>query len=139
MTTVNVSETVAASAADVWRIISDFGGVETNEMIAGCTVDGEGVGAVRTITLNGGGEIIESLESHDNSAQVFSYAIIKDCPLPVKNYLSTVKVSDDGNGGATVDWSSTFEAAGEPEDTVVDLIKGVYKGGIARVRGKLGL
>ena len=40
MTTVNVTETVAAPAVDVWRIISDFAGIEPNEMIAGCAVEG---------------------------------------------------------------------------------------------------
>jgi len=139
VSTANVTETVAASAADVWRIISDFAGVETNEMIASCTVVGEGVGAVRTIGLVGGGDVIERLESHDDSALVFSYAIINESPLPVKNYLSTVKVADAEAGSATINWSSTFEAAGAPEADVVKMIEGIYKGGIARTRSKLGL
>ena len=138
MTTAQVTETVAAPAAEVWRVMSDFGGIEANEMIAGCTVDGSGVGAVRTITLVAGGEIIERLESCDDAMRTFSYAIINDSPLPVKNYLSTVKISDDGAGGTTVDWSSSFEASGAPEADVVKLIQGVYKGGIARARAKLG-
>lgn len=137
MTSATVTETVAASADDVWRIMSDFGGIEPNEMIAGCTVEGDGVGAVRTIALNGGGEIIERLESQDDGARTFSYAIINDSPLPVKNYVSTVKISGDA-GSTTVDWSSTFEAAGAPEADVIKLIEGVYKGGIQRARGKLG-
>lgn len=139
MTSANVIETVGASADDVWRIISDFGGVEPNEMIAGCAVEGEGVGAVRTIGLNGGGEIVERLESQDDGARVFSYAIINESPLPVKNYVSTVKVTDGDDGAATVDWSSTFEAAGAPEAAVIELIEGVYKRGIQRVRSKLGI
>ncbi len=137
MTKVSVTETVAAPAADVWGILSDFGGLEPNEMIAGCTLAGEGVGAVRTIALVGGGEIVERLESHDDKARVFSYSIINDCPLPVKNYVSTVKVSDSGAGKSTVDWSSTFEPAGAPEADVIKLIEGVYKGGIERARSKL--
>jgi len=138
MTKVNVVETVAAPAADVWRTISNFAGVEPNEMIASCTVEGDGVGAVRTIALNGGGEIIERLERLDDPARSFTYAIINDSPLPVANYVSTVKVSGDGNS-STVDWSSTFDVAGAPEADVIKLIEGVYKGGIARVRGKLGI
>lgn len=137
MTSVNVTETVAASADDVWRIMSDFGGIEPNDMIAGCTMEGEGVGAVRTIALNGGGEIIERLEAQDDGARTFTYAIINDSPLPLKDYVSTVKVSGDG-ASATVDWSSTFEAAGAPEADVIKLIEGVYQGGIQRARSKLG-
>ncbi len=138
MTTAKVTETVAAPAAEVWRVMSDFGGIEPNEMIAGCTVEGDGVGAVRTIALNGGGEIIERLESCDADARTFSYAIINDSPLPVSNYLSTVKIAEDGANAAKVEWSSTFEAAGAPEADVIKLIEGVYKGGIQRARNKLG-
>jgi hypothetical protein len=139
VTAANVTETIAAPADDVWRIISDFAGIEPNEMISGCSVEGEGVGAVRTIGLTRGGEIIERLESHDDGARVFTYAIINDSPLPVKNYLATVKVVDAGAGSATVEWSSTFDAAGAPEDDVIKLIEGVYKGGIQRTRNKLGV
>jgi len=139
VTSASVTETVAASAQDVWAILSDFGGIEPNEMIASCTVEGEGVGALRTIGLNGGGEILERLESHDDGARVFSYAIVKECPLPVQNYLSTVKVSDSGAGACSVDWSSTFDAVGAPEADVIKLIEGVYKVGIQRARDKLGI
>ena len=139
MTSTNVTETVAAAANDVWQIMSDFGGLEPTEMIAGCTLEGEGVGAVRTISLVGGGEVIERLESQDDTARTFSYAIINDSPLPVKNYLAKVEVSDSGDGSTTVSWSSTFEPAGTPENDVIELIQGIYKGGIQRVRDKLSV
>ena len=139
MTTATVTDSVAASAQDVWTVLSDFGGIEPNEMIASCTVEGEGVGAVRTIGLNGGGDIIERLESHDDGARVFSYAIINDSPLPVQNYVSTVKISDGESGSCVVNWSSTFDAVGAPEADVIKLIEGVYKAGIQRARDKLGV
>ena len=138
MTSTNVTESVAAAASDVWQIMSDFGGLEPNEMIAGCTLEGDGVGAVRTISLVAGGEVIERLESQDDTALTFSYAIINDSPLPVKNYLAKVEVSDSGDGSTTVSWSSTFEPSGAPENDVIELIQGIYKGGIQRVRDKLG-
>lgn len=139
MTAANVKETVAASAADVWRILSDFGGLEPNEMIASCSLEGEGVGSVRTIGLNGGGEVIERLESHDDSAMQFSYAILNASPIPVKNYVSVVKVADTGGNSASVEWSSTFDPAGAPEADVITLIEGIYVDGIQRVRNKLGI
>lgn len=139
MTTVNIKEKVTASADDVWRVLSDFGGIEPTEMIAGCTVEGDGVGAVRTITLKGGGEIVERLESLDDSARVFRYAIINECPLPVQNYSATVAIRDAGTGAAEVDWTGNFEPSGAPEDQVVTLIEGIYRAGIQRARNKLGV
>lgn len=138
MTTVNVTESVAAPAADVWRIISDFGGLEPNDLIAGCTLEGEGVGAVRTIALQGGGEIVERLDSHDDDKLSFGYTIINDSPLPVKNYSAVVEVSGDG-AGSKVSWTGNFAANGAPESDVVKLVEGIYQGGIQRVREKLGV
>lgn len=139
MINAKIVESVAAPADAVWRVMSNFAGIEPNEMIAGCTVEGEGVGAVRTIALNAGGEVIERLESLDNDAREFSYAIINDSPLPVKNYVSTVRISADGPSASQVDWSGVFEAAGAPGDQVIELIEGVYRAGVDRARGKLGL
>lgn len=139
MTTAQVTETVAAPATDVWRVMSDFGGLEPNELIASCAVEGDGVGAVRTIGLKGGGEIIERLESEDATSHTFSYAIINDCPLPVQNYVATVRISATGDSEAKVDWSGTFTPNGAPEAEVVALIEGIYRGGIQRAREKLGV
>ena len=139
MATAKVSETVAAPVDDVWRTASNFGGIEPNDMIAGCTVEGEGVGAVRTVTLVAGGEIIERLEALDNAARSYTYAIINDSPIPVKNYVSTVTVSAEGENAARIDWSGEFDANGVEDEKVIALIEGVYRSGIQRTRNKLGV
>jgi hypothetical protein len=134
-----VEEKVAANADKVFAVIADFGGLEKNDMIKDFSVEGSGVGAVRSITLANGGVIKERLEKHDAASRTMVYAIInKDAPLPVANYVSTVVVSADGPNGAVVNWSSTFEPVGLPEAQVEGLIGGIYKGGIARTRQKLG-
>jgi hypothetical protein len=98
------------------------------------------VGAVRTITLAGGGVIVERLEKHDPAAATYTYAIINEqTALPVANYVSTVVITADGADGSIINWSSTFDAVGAPEAQVEAIISGVYKGGIARTRQKLGL
>ena len=135
-----VEEKVAAPVAKVFAIAGDFGGLEKNEMIIDFSVEGSGVGAVRTITLAGGGVIVERLEKHDPAAATFTYAIINEqTALPVANYVSTVVITADGANGSIINWSSTFDAVGMPEAQVEAIIGGVYKGGIARTRQKLGL
>ena len=67
VTTVQVVENIAASAADVWQILADFGGVRVGGPITAFEIEGEGVGAVRTITMSGG-QVIERLDVHDESA-----------------------------------------------------------------------
>ena len=134
-----VEEKVAAPADKVFAVIGDFGGIEKGGMVADFSMKGSGVGAVRSITLAGGGVIEERLEKHDAATRTFVYAIINEqTALPVKNYVSTVVVTPDGANGSIVNWSSTFDPVGLPEEQASAIISGVYKGGIAGARQKLG-
>ncbi len=101
MTTAKVVEKVAASAADVWAQLSDFGGIKIGGMIESFAVEGEGVGAVRTIGL-ANGSVVERLDHHDAEQRILTYSIINDdCPLPVSSYSATIKIAVDGDGSCT--------------------------------------
>ncbi len=134
---VQVSEQVAAPADSVWGLLADFGGVARySPGIERCEVRGEGVGAVRTLTLPGGSTLEERLESLDPAARRLSYSIVSG-PIPVKNYLATIEVREDGEG-CRIDWGSRFEPVGLDDDRARSLIEGVYRGAIAGVRKALG-
>jgi len=136
MTTVHVVERIEADVQAVWAILGDFGGLNVGGPITAFKVSGEGVGAVRTITM-GGAEIVERLETYDPEALSFSYAIINDdCPIPVADYSSAVKITADGTG-CTVEWTGTFEPKGAPEDKASKLVRGIYTGAIASARKAL--
>ena len=137
MTTVQVVEQVAASANGVWGILGDFGGVKVGGPVEAVEVEGEGVGAIRTITMNGA-KIVERLEAHDEASLAFTYAIInEDHPLPVSNYSATVKITADGENACSVDWTRTFEPRGADEETASNLVRGIYAGGIEGARRAL--
>ncbi|MEN8181877.1 MAG: SRPBCC family protein [Myxococcota bacterium] len=137
MASVKVVENVNAGADSVWDLFRDFGGITRfSAGIDGCTVEGEGVGAVRTITMGGGLKLQERLEAFDDAGRSLSYAIIGDHPLPFDNYLSTVKVIEQGDG-CSVEWSSTYDPKGT-EDQASGLIQGIYRGGIAGIKKTLG-
>ena len=69
MGSVKVVENVNASADRVWELFRDFGGISRfSQGIDSCTVEGEGVGAVRTLTMGGGLKLQERLESGNVSA-----------------------------------------------------------------------
>ncbi len=134
MTTVTVTETIAGPAAKVWALLSDFGGVKVGGPIASVTVEGEGVGMVRTLGL-GGGLVVERLDAYDPAAMTFGYSILNDdSPLPVQGYAASVRIADLGDGTCRVDWSGNFEPRGVAEADAVDVVEGIYKGGIAGVR-----
>jgi carbon monoxide dehydrogenase subunit G len=137
MASVKVSERIEASADRVWGLLRDFGGIHRYAAgIETCTVEGEGVGAVRTLGLPGGAELQERLEALDDASRRLRYAIVAG-PIPLSNYLATVEVRDEGEG-CRVDWSSTFEPKGISEDQARGMVEGIYKGGIAGLRRLLG-
>ena len=130
MTNVTAKDTINAVADEVWKTLSSFRNVEKYiPMVKSTTVVGSGVGAKRTCIVpnesGGEGKIEEELKSLDNDAKTFSYSITSS-PLPLVNYLGTVKVKDLGNGRCEVEWSSTFEPKGMPEEEVAKMIKDIY-------------
>ncbi len=137
MTTVQVTEKLPAGAADVWNILSDFGGIRVGGPIEAFEIEGEGVGAVRTITM-GGGRIVERLDVHDADALTFTYSITNDDPpIPVRNYSATVTITPDGDGACTVVWTGTFDPVGD-EEAATALVRGIYTGAIQGARSALG-
>ena len=62
----------------------------------------------RTLSLKGGGTIVERLLKWDADGKSYTYAIVSS-PLPVKNYVSTIKVVPDGNGSDVI-WTGKYKA-----------------------------
>ena len=138
MTTTEVKETLNASAQAVWDILGDFAGIQVGGPITSVEVEGEGVGAVRSIGM-GGAKIVERLEAFDAGKMSLKYAIINDdCPLPVTNYSATIDVTDNGDDSCTVAWVGTFEPKGAAEDQASEIVRGIYAGGIAGARKATG-
>jgi hypothetical protein len=130
MSKVSMQTPVQASADQVWKTISDFNGLP--KFVAAIThssIEGSGVGALRTLTLEGGGPpIVEKLESWDPQTRTLSYSIVES-PLPVENYLSAMEVLDLGKDKCELRWSSTFEPKGVSEAEACKIVEGVYSAG----------
>lgn len=121
---------IAAPADQVWDLIRDFGGIDRYTPGVDVTCDGEGEGAVRTIAM-GGASIVERCEKRDDDAKVLQYSI-QESPLPLSNYLSTMKVSGSGDS-STLEWSATFDS--DNEEMASQIVAGIYDGGIKAIQG----
>jgi carbon monoxide dehydrogenase subunit G len=136
MASVKVSERIEASADAVWDLVRDFGGIQRiSKEIQSCSVEGEGVGAVRTLSL-GALSLQERLEAFDDARRRLQYAIVAG-PLPLSDYLATIQVHEDGDA-CRVDWSSSFEPKGIPEAQAQAMVEGIYRSGIAGIKKALG-
>jgi hypothetical protein len=132
-----VKDVIDAPVEAVWEILADFGGVKRwSSIIESCEVEGDGVGAVRTLGLPGGVSLRERLESLDAGRHTYAYSILEPAPLPLKGYLARVSLTDRG-GRCAIDWRGSFEPAGVSEEQAAKLVRGVYTGGIAALKKEL--
>lgn len=134
---VTVTDTIAAPIADVWRLASDFGGLdEIMDAIESCETEGEGIGMLRTMAM-GGGSVVERLEELDPSSHRMAYSIIS-APLPFKDYYAAIDLAEV-EGGTGITWSGSFEADGVPAEKAEKLAQGIYAGGIDGFKKALGV
>ena len=136
-----VTETVqlGAPADKVWDKIKDFdkwSGWHPAVASTKITRGGDNkAGTVRVLSLNGGGEITETLTGFDGAAKSTSYNIDAS-PLPVDHYASTLSVAAK-DGGALVTWTSTFDAKGAADADAQKVISGVYRAGLDNLKKML--
>ncbi len=145
-TSLHVEEKVMiqAPADKVWSKISNFGdlgawhpAVAKTEIIDG---NNNEVGAVRRLTLQDGGQIIEALTAYDSAANTYSYTITEGV-LPVSGYASTIQVIPTGSGSEVV-WAGNFKrkdrsatpAKGQDDETATTTISAVYRGGLDNLK-----
>lgn len=142
MATVRIVERIEAPAAKVWNVVSDFGdlGFLGSEVVKKVTVEGEGLGCIRSIELAAGGVIDERLESYDADSFRFSYRIVNDAPVPFENYRSMFSLRPLGAAATELEWSGNFEPKGTAsEEEAIEAVQGIYQGGTAGIKAALGL
>jgi len=135
MAKVSMSADLNVSADQVWKMIGGFNSlpdwhpaIEKSEL----TEEGQ----TRTLSLAGGGTIVEKLEKVDDDARIYSYSII-DSPLPVANYSATIKVSGEGDN-STIEWSSDFDAVGASDKDAMNAIQDIYNAGFDNLKKIFG-
>jgi carbon monoxide dehydrogenase subunit G len=135
--------TINAPPAAVWAKIKDFSALKAwHPAIAESPADkGNEAGSVRQLKLKGGGELTETLESHDDAKMKYSYRAKDGGALPVTNYTSTISVAAEGSQ-SVVEWRGAFYR-GDPkndpppernDDAAVKAITGVYTSGLANLK-----
>jgi hypothetical protein len=116
------------SADAVWAKIGDFCGIgKWHPAIEKCALSADG--KTRTLSLKGGGTVVEHLEKWDAAGHSYTYSIVSG-PLPVTNYLSTITVSASGSG-SVLTWTGKYDAKGAPDADAQKAIQGIYDSGLA--------
>ena len=137
MTAVKVSQELPVPAQAVWSVIGGFNGLpDWHPAVEKSETKTEEGARIRTLSLAGGGQIVERLESSDENERTYTYSILSG-PLPVADYTATIKVRDSGIG-CSIEWSSEFTPSGAPEGEAVAAIRGVYEAGFENLKKMFG-
>lgn len=144
---VTESVTIQAAPDAVWAKIKDYGAMQDWHPAIDKTVADKGstVGSTRTLTLKGGGTIVEELESYSDGDRKFSYRMTDPGPVPVNNYSSTLAVKPADGGGSLVEWRGAFyrkymnndPPPEQNDEAAVKAITGIYQLGLGNLKAML--
>jgi hypothetical protein len=130
------SEARKASTQSVdvlWQKIGDFCGIGSwHPAIEKCELSADK--KRRTLTLKGGGTIVEELVHWNNADHSYTYRLVSG-PLPVADYRSILKVVANKAGGSVITWSAHYLAKGASDAEARKAIDGVYESGLAGLAG----
>lgn len=131
------SSVINAPLDAVWSRIRDFNGLPNwHPAIADSRIEDGGpadrVGCIRNFNLKDGGNIREQLLTLSDVAHTCTYRIIES-PMPVKNYVATVRLLPVTDGNRTyAEWTAEFDCPPDQEAGLRELIgNGVFLGGFA--------
>ncbi|MDJ0942929.1 MAG: SRPBCC family protein [Kiloniellales bacterium] len=118
---------VAAAPDVLWRAIRDFSALgRWNPLVLSLDSDGDGEGSTRRVELEGAGTFVERLDRRNDGERTYSYSIVES-PLPISEGTVEVRVKDNGDGTATVEWTGSFESEALSEFQTVRVFQQLYQ------------
>ena len=139
---------IKAEPAKVWAMVKDFGGIHKWHPAVESTTtetkaDEAGTELLhRTLTLKGGGTILEKQTINSDEEMKLEYRIVEGV-LPVSGYRAIMQVkAGPGADESTLTWTGRFynkankvdAPAGEDNATAVKAVEGVYDSGLENLK-----
>ncbi len=114
----------------VWTVVAAFGGLERwAEGVTGCIVEGEDIGAVRTVAL-GERQARERLEAIDPAARTIRYHILPPHQMPADNVYSEMKLTRLDEARTEIAWQSEASDFRVSPEELGARIEAFYSGSI---------
>ncbi len=137
MPDVYVSSIIDASMEKVWEVLRDFNALpQWHPLVAASRIEedlpADAIGCIRNFQLAGSGETIrEQLLALSDVEHACTYSIL-EAPLPVSNYIATVRLRRVTSTGQTfAEWQSKFATQPGEEDAACALVRSIYEDGFA--------
>lgn len=134
------STVITAPVEQVWDVVRDFNTLNTwHPAIEDSSLDsgsGGDVGAVRRLTLGGGGGVVvERLLRLDDVDHLFTYEILES-PFAVRRYVATLQLVPISDTDQTFgQWWAEYDAEGADEAELTTFFSGaVFGDGLAALK-----
>jgi hypothetical protein len=129
MSNVELKKILEASADKVWASISAFDGIERYlPAVRSSSVQGQGVGCLRTCTLTDGVVLRERLVAIDPETRTLRYELV-EAPFPIEGYVATMEVRELTQGRCEFRWSSKFQVKDGPAAVFEGIFAQAYAAG----------
>ena len=117
----------------VWSVIARFGDADLwIDGVTACALEGEGVGAVRTLARHGA-TVRERLERIDADDHKISYAILEPHSLPATGVRGTITLRASSPAACEIVWLSTADALSVPPRMLGERIELFYGASLQRL------
>jgi Polyketide cyclase / dehydrase and lipid transport len=133
MAIATITQHFAIPVARLWEMIGDFGdtGKWSGRPPEACIREGDGIGALRTLTLADGRVIVDRLEAQGE--YYYSYSIVTS-PLPVRSYRATMAVAPLTENSCVLTWSGNVEPEGLKDEQAIAFFEDIYRMGIGLIQ-----
>ena len=134
---VRVVDTLPFSIGEVWGVISGFGALRTwMDAAESCALEGEGIGAVRTVKAMGG-LTRERLLVCDPMNYKLAYVLEEPNILPAKGVQSEMSLRSLAKDQTELTWVSKAESFSAPAEELANFIRPFFEGSIASLERAL--
>ena len=141
MIKIHKSSVLDASVNRVWETIRDFNALPSwHPAVKDSRIEDElpndQVGCIRNFNLHDGGNIREQLLANSDIQHYTTYSIL-DSPMPVENYVATIRLTEITDGDRSfIEWSAEFDT--DAESDMRELVgDGVFQGGFDALKKAL--
>ena len=102
-------DTISLPVDNVWAVVSAFGAIKTwIPTIERCKVEGQGIGAVRTVEF-GGTSMQEKLEQLDPQTHTISYRFVDPTGMPLEGGYGTISLKAVNDDTTSITWVADAE------------------------------
>jgi len=136
MASASVEQEFDLPAEALWALVGDFGDVGkwSGEPPEHCVQEGEGVGSLRRLTVDGGAVIVDRLEAQTENSYTYSVVDPESSPLPFRSYIATMMVLPIDAERSRLIWAGEFEPDGISDEKATSFALSVYGLGIGLMR-----